>query len=160
MPQCDQVARLLFDIWPFTTTKNCQYTFKILPKWWNFAKSGHTVVWKFLATNFLSKIWWLLGLLKTLILSTNWWSYFMVSFWKHLDYFLFWSHWSWVDTDESANRTTYTLTSAIIILSDQVTNKLLRNERKQCDQKARLVVEYLAVYNSENWSNSIKVLPK
>ena len=100
------------------------------------------------------------GFLKTLILSTNWWSYFMVSFWKHLDYFLFWSHWSWVDTDESANRTTYTLTSAIIILSDQVTNKLLRNERKQCDQKARLVVEYLAVYNSENWSNSIKVLPK
>ena len=64
--QCDQMARLFFNIWPFTTMKFCpkaykksksgfttlpniKYTFQMLPKiskfllnWRNFAKSGHT----------------------------------------------------------------------------------------------------------------------
>ena len=58
------MAILLFNLWPFTTMticqkmpkfeqnfakhnishpKNCRKTFKILPKWRNFAQSGHTV---------------------------------------------------------------------------------------------------------------------
>ena len=66
--QCDQMARLFFNIWPFTWTEICPMgykicqssskilpnskypppkkkspnTVKILPNWRNFAKSGHT----------------------------------------------------------------------------------------------------------------------
>ena len=54
--QCDQTARLFFNIRPFKwtnicprlwqssklTSKNLPKTSKILPKWQNFAKSGHT----------------------------------------------------------------------------------------------------------------------
>ena len=64
--QCDQMARLFFNIWPFTTMKFCpkaykksksgfttlpniKYTFQMLPKiskfllnWRNFAKSVHS----------------------------------------------------------------------------------------------------------------------
>ena len=41
--QCDQMDRLLFNIWPFTTMKICQSRFKILPKQiQNFAKSTKT----------------------------------------------------------------------------------------------------------------------
>ena len=64
--QCDQMVRLFFNIWPFATMKispimsqicqsklsilpnkkvtfkNLPKTCKLLPKWRNFAKSGHT----------------------------------------------------------------------------------------------------------------------
>ena len=64
--QCDQMVRLFFSIWPFATmkispirsqicqsrlsillykkykVKNWPNTCKLLPKWQNFAKSGHT----------------------------------------------------------------------------------------------------------------------
>ena len=65
-PQCDQMGRLFFHFRPFTSLRICPMTYKIcqsgsqrmpntsytvkklpisckiLPKWWNFAKSGHT----------------------------------------------------------------------------------------------------------------------
>ena len=57
--QCDQMVRLFFNFWPFTTMKISpimsqiyqsnlsilpykKLTVKNLPKWRNFAKSGHT----------------------------------------------------------------------------------------------------------------------
>ena len=67
LEQCDQIARLLFNVWPFTSMKTCPMackfcqsrspifsqignkptkklpkTLKTLPKWQNFAESGHT----------------------------------------------------------------------------------------------------------------------
>ena len=66
LKQCDQMAKLLLNLRPFTTmkicpiaykiskagtnvyqllknyTENCPKTFKIMPKGWNFAKTGHT----------------------------------------------------------------------------------------------------------------------
>ena len=65
--QCDQIVRFFFNIWPYATIKICPMvkqirqsrlkilpnkkltvkklpkTCKILPKWLNFAKSGHSV---------------------------------------------------------------------------------------------------------------------